>query len=68
MKKNYLETSQEIEIVSQKLKSLEPREAEVTEAITISSEALDFAEGQIKKAQEMIANANLLLSKTLSES
>jgi len=63
MKRNYLETSQEIEALSQELKSLEAREAEVAEAMTISSEALDFAKSQIKKAREMIAKANLLLSK-----
>ena len=54
MKKNYLETSQEIEAVSQELNSLEAREDEVAEAMAVSSEALDFAKSQIKKAWEML--------------
>ena len=62
-KKNYLEMSQEIKVVSQKLKSLEAQKAEVTEAMTFSNEVLDVARDQIKRAKEMITNANLLLSK-----
>ena len=63
MQKNYLETSQEVEVLSQELKSLEAQEAEVAEAKVISSEALDAARDQIKKAKEMNAKANLILSK-----
>jgi len=59
-KKNYLETSQEVEAISQELKSIETRDAEAIEAMSVSSEALVFVKGQIKKAQEMITKANLL--------
>ena len=62
-KKNYLETAQEVEDISQELKSLEARDAEATEAMSVSSEALDSAKDQIKRVREMIAKANLLLSK-----
>ena len=62
MKRNHLETSQGIEVVSQELKSLEAREAEVIEAMVISTEVLDAARDQIKKEKEMIAKANFLLS------
>ena len=43
MKKCHLETSQEIEVISQELKSFEAREAEVTEAMAVFIEALDVA-------------------------
>ena len=67
MKKNYLVTFQEVEAVSQELKSLEPQEAEAIEAMSIFSKALDFAKNQIKRAREMTTKANLLLSKAESE-
>ena len=63
MQKNYLETSREVEALSQELKSLEAREAEVAEAMIVSSEVLNAARDQIKKAKKMIAKANLILSK-----
>jgi len=42
MKKNYQETFQEIDVVSQELESLETRDAEAIEAMFVSSEALAF--------------------------
>ena len=63
MQNNYLETSQEAEAVSQEVKSLETREAEVAEAMVVFKEALDAAQNQIKKVEEMITRANLILSK-----
>ena len=68
MKKNYLETSQDVEGVSKKLKSLKAHEAKAIEAMSVSSKVLDFAKDQIKRSREMIAKANLLLSKAESES
>jgi len=68
MQKNYLEMSQEVEAQSQELKSLEAREAEVAEAMVVFSEALYAARDQIKKVKEMIAKANLILSKAESVS
>jgi len=65
--KNYLETFQEVAAISQEFKSLEARDAEAIEVMSISSEAFDSAKDQIKKAWEMIAKANLLLSKTEPE-
>ena len=67
MKNNFLEMSQEVEVVSRDLKSLEAREVEAIECNVISSEALDFARDQIKRAREIIAKANLLLSKAEPE-
>jgi len=43
---------------------LEALEAEVTEAMAVSTEALDAVRDQIKRAKEMIAKANLFLFKT----
>ena len=43
MQKNYLETSQEVEALSQELKFLEAQEAEVAGAMIVSGEALDAA-------------------------
>ena len=63
MKKNYLETSEEVEAISQGLKTLDAQEVEVSEAIVISGEALDAAKNQIKKAEEMIIRANIIFSK-----
>ena len=40
MQRNYLETSQETEAISQEMKSLDVREVEVTEAMVVSSEHL----------------------------
>ena len=60
--------SQEIKAVCQELKFLEAREAEVTEAMAVSSKTLDFAKCQIKKAREIIAKANFLLFKAEPES
>ena len=48
---NYLETFQEAEALSQELKSLDAREAEVAEAMMVTSEALNAAKNQIKKAR-----------------
>ena len=59
--KSYLETSQEIGTISQELKSLEAWEAKVTKAIVISTEVLDAARNQIKKAKKMIGKANFFL-------
>jgi len=67
MQKNYLETSQEVEALSQELKSLEAREAEVAEMMPVSSEALDDARDQIKKVKEMIEKSNIILSKAEPE-
>jgi len=64
IKKKYLETSlQEAEVISQELKTSDAWEVEVLEAIVVSSEALDAAKNQIKKAEEMITRANTILSK-----
>ena len=63
MKKNYLETFQEVVAISQEFKSLEARDAEAIEVMSVSSETLDSAKDQIKRARKMIAKANLLLSK-----
>ena len=62
MKRNCLETSQEAEAISQELKTLDAREAEVAKAMVVSSEALNAAKNQIKKV-EIIARANIILSK-----
>ena len=62
MMKNCLETSQEVEAISQELESLETQVVEAIEAMFVSSEALDFANDQTKRAREMIAKANLLLA------
>ena len=64
MQRNYLETFQEANAISQELKSLDAREVEVAKAMVVSSEALDAAKNQIKKAGEMIARDNIILSKT----
>jgi len=64
MQRNYLVTFQEAKAISQELKSLDAREAEVAKAMVVSSEALDAAKNQIKKAGEMIARDNIILSKT----
>ena len=66
-KKNYLEMAQEVEVVSQELKSIKARDSEAIEVIHISSETFDSAKDQIKKAREMIAKANPLLSKAALE-
>ena len=50
-------------MISQELKTLDAWEVEVSEAIVVSSEALDAAKNQIKKAEEMITRANTILSK-----
>jgi len=47
----------------QSLKFLEAQDAKAIEAISVSGEALDSAKNQIKKVREIIAKANLLLSK-----
>ena len=49
--------------MSQELKTLDAREAEVAEAMVISSKALDAVKNQIKKAEETIVRANLILAK-----
>ena len=53
--------------ISGHILGVEAREAEAIEAMSVFSEALDFAKDQIKKAREMIAKANLFLSKVESE-
>ena len=63
MKKNYLETSKEAEAITEELKTLDAREAEISKAIVISSEALEGAKDQLKKAEEMIARAKTIISK-----
>ena len=63
MKNNYLEISKEAEAISEELKILDVREAEISEAIVISSEALEGAKDHLKKAGEMIARAKTIISK-----
>ena len=62
-KKNYLEISQEADVISQELKTLDAWEVEVTKMMVISGEVLNATNTQLKQVEEIIFRANTIISR-----